>query len=192
VTCRKVRFKLPGYVGGTLSEKAAARVAAHLAHCDLCRNQEEKFRLVLELVGSVPRVRCAPTFTASVLRRVRVAEVRVASTRPDWRFRLAIAGAAAAALAAVLVMPQVWESIRPAHTAPELVSSPKGAEFVLPVAGPEDRLASWAGLGGWAPTQGQVRVSLVLDQNMTPRVAGDQVYVLDRQGGWAGSLRSTL
>jgi anti-sigma factor RsiW len=192
VTCRKVRINLPGYVGGTLGERLAARVAAHLAHCDVCRSEERKLTLVLEVVSSLPRVHCAPTFTTSVLRRVRVGESPAPSTRRNWGFRLAVAGAAAAVLAAVLVMPRVQELITPADVGPAVASRVRGEEFVLPVAGPEGRLANRGGLGAWAPAQGQVRVSLVLDQNMTPRVAGDQIYVLDRQGGWTGSLRSTL
>ncbi len=192
MTCRRVRISLPGYVGGTLGERAASRVAAHVARCNAYGSEARKLALVVQTVSSLPKVRCAPTFTASVLRRVRIAEVPVPAARRNWGLRLAVAGSAAVVLTAVLVLPRVRESVQPADMQTAAASRPRGDEFVLPVAGPEDRLANWGGLGVWAPAQGQVRVSLVLDQNMTPPAAADQIYILDRQRGWASSLRSTL
>lgn len=192
MTCKRVKSNLPSYVEGTLGDRTAARVAAHLLDCNACRTEKRKIALVMEVVTSLPEVRCTPTFTASVLRKVRLVEVRVPTTRQDWGLRLAVAGAAAMVLAAVVVLPRVRELVQPTGTEPAVASRRGADEFVLPVTDPEDRLARWEEFGTWTPAQGRVRVSLVLDQNVTPRIEEDQVYVLDRQDGWAASLRSTL
>jgi anti-sigma factor RsiW len=186
-----VKGKLPAYVEGSLEIRIAQRVEGHLAGCPACRREEKILALLMGAIGDLPSVRARPSFASDVLRSVRLQEEVVAVAGPGWRTRLAVAGAVAAVAAAV-VLPRIWVRMQSPGVQPGVASGRPAQEFVLPVAAPEERLAGFHEPGAWPPERGRVRVSLVMDQNVSPRVPRNDVYVLDRTPGWRTALRTTL
>jgi hypothetical protein len=191
VTCRRVRRELPGYVEGSAGLRLAARVAGHLADCPQCRRQHSLVVVLAEAMRLLPAVHCSPTFASTVLTRARAAEVPAALRPRVWGLRLAAAGVAAVVAATILVLPQLRQMVRARSPGPAVVSLREGEEFVLPVAAPEEMLASTE-FDSWPPAQGRVRVSFVLDQNMAPMVSTENVYVLDHARGWSVSRQAAF
>ena len=191
MNCRRVKGRLPAYVEGSLDTRTAGSVAEHLVGCPACKREERMLTLLMGAVGALPSAHARPSFVSDVLRAVRVQEVVVDAPGRRWRVRLALAGAAAAVAVAVAA-PRLWDRFQSVGVQPGVASGRHVQEFVLPVAAAEERRTGFEELGAWPPERGRVRVSLVMDQNVSPRVRTNDVYVLDRSPGWGNALRSTL
>ena len=104
MTCEEMDTRLDDHVDGTLGAAEADEVAAHLAGCPACREDEAALREILRLAAGVPREMAPPRDLWPGI-AARLQTVRPAI--PAWRLAVAAAllVAASSAVTWVLVAP---------------------------------------------------------------------------------------
>jgi hypothetical protein len=125
VTCGTVRELLLDYVGAALSEEEGQAVAAHLAACQACREEEAALRWADRALAPLAAPAEAPPADPSALPWLR-------ARRPVWQ-RTAAAALAAGVLALALLLPQR----RPGPPAPGNRRTAAVAPQPAPVRAPE-------------------------------------------------------
>jgi anti-sigma factor RsiW len=108
--CRKVRERLDEHLTGTLSKAEAARIAAHLEHCPLCRAEWQRLRQVETVLHRSKPLTAPPSLAEQIMAAVaeqqrremaRAAARAAPPSRSYWR--AVWLGAVLAILATVLV-----------------------------------------------------------------------------------------
>lgn len=135
----RMRRRVALRAAGLLDDAEERAIAAHVESCARCRREDAELRAVVEALEADPRREAEPDLPLDVLvRRVEleVGEALVPHGRPRWW--LVALPAAAAALAAVVLVPLVLEKLAP--TDPAVVALPVPSLPVEETEGALDRL----------------------------------------------------
>ncbi len=176
---------LQEYVEGFVSGRRRARVEAHLAACDACRDETEEWDAIFLGLSSLPRLAPSSSFTDEVMARVRLPAVAPAATEaPVWTRALeaaagllpstsrgwTLAGAFAAVPATAIVAAVAFLLTHPLLTVTDLTAFVwwRGAELLS---------GGFAWAGGWA-----------LDQAVTHHLLGVGQLALNAPGAAAATL----
>ena len=114
MNCQELDALLDDWLDGALAPSEAARVEAHLAECDACRESERRLRRLLAHAAALPRsLSPANDLWPGVERRLSRPEAW--HRRIGWGPALALAAAAAVAVAIAAVLWQA-QSVPTVHT----------------------------------------------------------------------------
>jgi anti-sigma factor RsiW len=149
---RHVSGKLAAYADGELTPRAAQKVELHLGHCMRCRSQQAEIRSGIAMMERLPSIEAPAAIWTAI--EANLADRRQTAMPAEHPWRLAFAGAALLAVAAVAI----WRVAQP----PEAQWEVQQIEGIPAVGGRVVSGAGQVGAGEWIETDAGSRATVAI------------------------------